>query len=349
MPSHIFLQLGLWHDAAASDRAAFDASTARGKRLHLNPALRNFHALSWLQYELLQLGRYAEAQRVIDEMQAAVDARKALPDSESRGGHQPLQSNLSSMRARFAIETRRWELLASEEQFGNIDELLGIGLSAVRTGNKAVADRVRQALALRATSPEEGDLRPSIAIMEGEIAGMLALKYGARGEGISMLESAARSEMALPPPFGPPQPVKPATELFAEMMMEIERPSDAVEWYEHTLRRHPNRTLAVLGLARAHLAAGQPAAAATRYRELLANLDGADAGRPEIAEARRALETAPPPAPAPPPERPYAWIIAIVAAAGIAAIGVATTVAKKNRRKSRRTRRTQRTPRPGRP
>ena len=57
MPSHVFVQLGLWHDAAASDRAAFDASSAWVSRRHLDAAMRNYHSLAWLQYELLQLGR----------------------------------------------------------------------------------------------------------------------------------------------------------------------------------------------------------------------------------------------------------------------------------------------------
>src|SRR5262249_10878657 len=52
MPSHIFLQLGLWRDAAASDRSAFDASSAWVARKQLPSAMRNYHALSWLEYEL---------------------------------------------------------------------------------------------------------------------------------------------------------------------------------------------------------------------------------------------------------------------------------------------------------
>ena len=57
MPAHIFLQLGRWADAEASDRAAFAASEAWVERRGLAPAMRSYHALAWRQYELLQLGR----------------------------------------------------------------------------------------------------------------------------------------------------------------------------------------------------------------------------------------------------------------------------------------------------
>ena len=74
------------------------------------------------------------------------------------------------MRARYVIETRRWDLLARERNFGNADELLAIGLSAARTGNAQLAEIARGALATRAQSDQEGDLRPAIAIMEREVA-----------------------------------------------------------------------------------------------------------------------------------------------------------------------------------
>src|SRR6185295_11097762 len=65
MPSHIFFQLGMWRDAAIADRAAWETSQAWVTRRKLGPAVRNYHALAWLQYALLQRGRYQEAQTTI--------------------------------------------------------------------------------------------------------------------------------------------------------------------------------------------------------------------------------------------------------------------------------------------
>src|SRR5206468_6631603 len=177
MPAHIFLQLGRWADAAPADRSAVAASDAWIARKGLPPGMRNYHALQWLQYELLQLGRYREARATIDELAPVVKAT----------GNVTLLSDLSSMRARYVIETASWPLLATESNFGNAYELFAIGLSAARSRNPTLASRAVEALGQRAQDPREGDLRPAIAIMTQELTGLVALADGRRDDGIGTL------------------------------------------------------------------------------------------------------------------------------------------------------------------
>jgi tetratricopeptide (TPR) repeat protein len=275
MPAHIFLQLGLWHDAAASDRAAFAESDAWVKRRGFGAALRNYHALAWLQYELLQLGRYREAAKLLDEISPIADA-----DPTHR-----LLSDRSSMRARSTIETRRWDTMARETNFGNVDDLFAIGMSAAHAGNGAAAETVRRKLAERAQAAEEGDLRPAIAIMERELAASIARAEGRTSDAIAIMDAATQAELRLPAPLGLPHPIKPAPELLGEMLLEIGRPADARTAFERALTRNANRSLSILGLARAAAALKQPAAAREQYRKLLANWDGAD-DSPELREVR---------------------------------------------------------------
>ncbi len=279
MPSHIFLQLGMWHDAASSDRAAFSASTEWVARKGRGPALRNYHALSWLQYELLQLGRYREAWDMLDELAPAVKASGSLE----------LLSNLSSMRARFVIESGRWDSMAGGRTFGNADELFAIGMSAARRGDVGLARMAREALAERAQSEREGDLRPAIAIMEREVAALIELAAGRRDQAVMILRGATRRELELPAPFGLPAPIKPAPELLGDVLLEAGRPRDAIEAFSQALGRNARRSLSLLGLARAAAALGQTATARQHYRQLLANYDTADAGLPVLKEARTAL------------------------------------------------------------
>ena len=77
MPAHIFLQLGLWDDAAASDQASFLASDAWVKRKGLPIGMRDYHSLSWLLYESLQQGRFQKARETLDLMRPAVEATGA--------------------------------------------------------------------------------------------------------------------------------------------------------------------------------------------------------------------------------------------------------------------------------
>jgi len=138
-----------------------------------------------------------------------------------------------------------------------------------------------------------------------------------------VLRAATKTELELPPPLGLPQPVKPAPELLGEVLLETGRPRDAIQAFERALRRNPNRSLAVLGLARAHAALGEIDASRRHYRELLANFNQADADLPELEEARRALEN---------PSRPTArYLLALLGVMAIA-LAAALTVARSRRR-----------------
>ncbi|HEX7251656.1 MAG TPA: hypothetical protein VF376_02160, partial [Thermoanaerobaculia bacterium] len=74
MPSHIFFAAGMWEEAAASNTAAWNASLDRAKKKKLGPDEHNDHAIFWLEYAQLQMGRYAEARKTLATMEA--DARE---------------------------------------------------------------------------------------------------------------------------------------------------------------------------------------------------------------------------------------------------------------------------------
>ena len=284
MPAHIFLQLGMWADAARSDRAAYAASDTWVKNKGLPLAVRSYHALAWLQYELLQLGRYREARDTLAEIEPVVKA----------SGDTRLLSELASMRAHYVIATGRWELLARERNFGNVNELFAIGLSAVKTGNTAAAQLAREALAQRSRAEQEGDMRPVFAVMEREIAALIELNAGRADRAVNILRAAVAAEEKLPAPLGLPEPVKPASELLGEVLISTGRPSEAAASFRQALKRNVNRSLSVLGLARAARASGDIATARAQYRALLVNYAGADAGLTELDEARAAIKTAAP-------------------------------------------------------
>src|SRR5438309_6668774 len=50
MPSHIFLQLGMWPEAAAANESSWATSDAWVKRAGLSLGLRDYHSLGWLLY-----------------------------------------------------------------------------------------------------------------------------------------------------------------------------------------------------------------------------------------------------------------------------------------------------------
>lgn len=322
MPAHVFLQLGRWAEAEASDRAAFAASEAWVAAKGLPLALKSYHALAWRQYELLQLGRVAEARGLIDVLAPVVKAT----------GDLTLLSDLSSMRARQVLESRTYAAMANERNFGNAVELAAIGISAARAGNPPLAELARQQLATRAAAPEEGDLRPAIAIMERQVAGLQALAAGDGARAVGILTAATEAELALPPPLGLPIPAIPAPELLGEVLLELRRPAEAAARFEEALRRNANRTRSVLGLARSMAALGRDDEARTRYRAVLESYTNADADRSEVAEARAAVAQPVDAASIPPARVPAGWATAAVPVVAIAAAAAYWAVRRRQSR-----------------
>ena len=298
MPSHAFLPLGLWDDASASDEAAFQTSVDLARAKGLSPTQYDFHALSWLQYEYLQQGRFAKAREAMREVERAL-TQPALPAVPGPPGHAhveseigrgygalSLTSELASMRARLVVDGGAWEEMKGQTSFGNVDELFALGLSSVKLGDEARAEAAFDQLQQARSSAPDTDNRQLAQIMSAEVAGVLQLARGQKAEAFKTLELGARMEAQRPRPIARPYPIKPAVELYAEALLASGDAAGAVAQFQASLTRTPRRAASLIGLARAAQAAGQRTLALKSAREFVAMWHAADAGRKEIADAR---------------------------------------------------------------
>jgi hypothetical protein len=314
MPSHAFLPLGLWDEAAASDESAYQTSVDLARRKGLSPAQYDFHALSWLHYELLQQGRFEKARGLVGNVDAALaasgapgrgapaasPARPAVPapsdlpvhqhvESEIGRGSGPLslKSERASMRARFVVESGRWDLMKGQGSFDNVDELFALGLASVRLGDQPRAEAAMEELQrAKAAAPDDSNRRLA-EIMYRQVSGLLLISRGEKREGLAALASAAALEAEMPKPIARPYPIKPAGELYAEALLAAGDPEGAMRQFKASLARTPRRAASVIGLARAAKAAGPATEASHAAHEFVAMWHLADADRPEVAEARR--------------------------------------------------------------
>jgi hypothetical protein len=289
MPSHIFFASGMWEAAAASNEAAWKASLDRAERKSLGPDEHNYHALLWLEYSYLQMGRYADARRVLSTMEE--DAKKS--------GSERAKSHRAMMRAAWVVETRRFDgdvVRALSEDGERGIALFAEGFAAAA---KADRDRAGSALAAMGKEPSGGHHGGSgyamggsssagaDAIMKKELEALLASLGGDRDRGLALAREAAAAEDAMSFEFGPPSVVKPAHELLGEMLLNAGGAGEARAEYERSLAHAPERALSLLGLARAASKAGDRAAGEDAYRRLAAVWRRADPDLPELAEARR--------------------------------------------------------------
>jgi tetratricopeptide (TPR) repeat protein len=303
MPSHAFLPLGLWDEASKSDEAAWQTSVDLATRKGLSSAQHDFHALGWLHYEYLQQGRFEKAQSLVPLVEAALTAQtRSAEASRSMGApsHQHVESEIgrgngplslrserASMRARFIVESGRWELMKGQPSFDNVDELFALGLASISLGDRPRAEAALEQLnGARAAAPD-ADNKQVAEIMYRQVGGLYQMMRGETPQGLAALAAAARLEAQMAKPIARPYPIKPAGELYAEALLASGDASGAVREFQAALQRTPRRAAAMIGLARAASVAKQPALASKTAREFLTMWKNADAGRPEVAEARQ--------------------------------------------------------------
>lgn len=302
MPSHIFLQLGMWPEAAASNESAWEASDTWMKRKNLSPSVRDYHSLHWLLYVYLQQGRYGKAEELLSLMKKTMSETK--DDNKLRPGY--FENNYANMAAAFVIETERWDLTtklfpaAQSEAAGEpmtshshgAASAENSGSSTMRTSDRSqrLPLFVRSMASARSKTLEAGEAKEGSSIGELEVLATAASVKGEHDKAMSLMKKAIELEEKLGPPSGPPGLIKPPHELFGELLLRAGKPGEAAEQFRVSLLRQPNRARSLLGMARAAVKSGDRVAAEAAYQKLLAQWQQADPDLPELKEARDYLK-----------------------------------------------------------
>ncbi len=316
MPSHIFLQLGMWPEAAASNESSWAVSDAWVKRKNLPLNLRDYHSYQWLTYVCLQQGRYGKAEEMItrlrqtvqengrdsirwyDDLVAAfiVDTQRwelaaklfelpegrpqptsSLPQKNDQGSHNP-QHNAVPAAAPSAAQMLPYRRGTSLPLF--------IRALAAASGALPEADKLLAEMHEQRQQSKDVYSTKMMEVRELDVAALMSAAKNNFDEAIVAMQKATSLEEELSPPSGPPTLIKPSHELFGEILLRAGKPQEAARQFTTALQRQPNRARSLLGLARAAAQSGDKAKAATTYAELLRLWSQADAQLPELREAR---------------------------------------------------------------
>ena len=324
MPSHIFLQLGMWPEAAASNLSAWESSDAWMKRKHLSVNVRDYHSLHWLLYVYLQQGRFNDAEQLLSLMKKVMS--ESTYDNKLRPGY--YENAYASMAAAFVVETERWNLAtelfpdtksapAATEATPAGGSHAGHGAMATPVENAAPTVRTSSAnlmlplfvrgmaAAVNGTATEESiaglesigtggpQARGSVvSIRMMEISALKASVKKDHSQAIELMKKATALEQEMSPPSGPPMLIKPTHELYGEILLRAGRPAEAAEQFKISLLRQPNRARSLLGAARAAAQTGNQSAALTAYAALVDQWKQADKGLVELREATDYLKQA---------------------------------------------------------
>jgi len=252
MPTHIFIQHGMWELVSNHNQSAYEA--ARMLWETGDSVGDTVHPLDWGQYGDLQRGDYKKALVWIERLEQLI---------ELSGGAERAVSALSLLRARYVVETEQW-MTTSISSNSPIQELFATGLSAVRTMNLPLAENARAAMAL---AREDGGAQASIAYHS--IAASIYATEGMPLDATRAMDEAIVVAETLRQPNGAASQVKPPYELYGEILLQLGRPDEALKMFETSLLRMPNRMRSLLGAAQAASKSGDRAKAMAYYTNLL--------------------------------------------------------------------------------
>ena len=301
MPAHIFIQLGMWDEAAASNKAGWEHSKVWVAKEQLPVALQDYHSFYWLLYAYLQQGRYAEAQAVLLQKQQDMMQVQSKNQTRVHGYNRKVSRYYEEMVGAYIVETEQWEKArepwdVGRHQFGKKYPVpveyvreLAQGLQRLRENSGTHPGQSAFELILEKDTKKFRKL-PEHQIWRLQLAGVSNAIKGNHTEAINELDQAIELEEQLPPPSGPPRLIKPTHELYGEILLFMNKPAEAQRHFEQALVWHTNRARSLIGLGRAAARNGETNTARVAYTTLLNIWHEADPDLPELDEAKQFLK-----------------------------------------------------------
>src|SRR6478736_2855312 len=284
MPSHIFARLGLWQDDVQSNEAALRVADNMGS-MHLHVMHHKMHSLDFLEYAYLQTGNNQKAKAEWDELQTI---RKPDVEAEFQDYYDAMKAGFA---ARYTLERRQWQEALALEPVADARpfvQALTYWAHAVAAGHlrdavaaQTAADQFDAMIEATKRSDKAHEAK-SMANNRGEAQAWLAFAQGKNDDALRLLRAVADKQDKV----GKGETETPAREMLADMLLEMNRPQDALAEYEVSLKTDPNRFNGLYGAARAAEKAQQKQKAAGYYAQLVRNCQGSNSDREELAKAK---------------------------------------------------------------
>lgn len=295
MPSHLYAQVGRWKDMEESNRASYLAAKDELQETTLGiGAYDALHAMDYMVFAELQQARDKSAKQLVDEAGAI---------SKVNVENFVAAYAFAAMPARYALERGDWSQAAklrlsppdmAWNKFPQAESIIVFaqGLGAARAGNLGAARTALQhlqALLNTMTVAKMGYWPSQTEFQIKTVQAWIALAEKRNKEALNWMRAAADAEEATDKHPVTPGNILPSRELLGEMLLLLNRPSEALNEFALSLKRDPNRFRGVYGAARAAKAAGKLQVARDYYTKLLTLAAESDTERPELKQAKAYL------------------------------------------------------------
>ncbi len=267
MPAHIYIRLGMYHEAAERNEHATQVDhaylTTRTPKGDYADGYYS-HNLHFLWASLMMEGRSVEATKVARELSKTITEQEVRTDKWKEFY---LPAPLYSL-----IRFGRWDELLREPPppkgllLSDGMWRLGRGMALASTGRLPGAEGEHYALAnltkqiRRDRSPEDKITRTLLKIAERMLAGEIAARRQRYDEAIRALKEAIKLEDSLPHAEPPHWPL-PVRQYLGTVLLIAGRPAEAEAQYKADLTRNPENGWALFGLVQSLRAERQDEAA----------------------------------------------------------------------------------------
>ncbi len=296
MPSHIFTRLGLWDECIQSNLI----STSSAKCYAENAGIKGhwdeeLHGMDYLVYAYLQKGENDLAKQQYDYLKTIT----AVYPVNFKDAYA-----FAAIPARYFLENKMWAAAADIQMFPadfpwqkfpwqkaivHFARLLG----AAHMGNNSLAKTELKSLntiydTLAAQKDTYKANQVMIQIKTGEA--WIKLEEKKITEALQLMNMAADMEDKTEKSPVTPGEIIPAKELLADMLLQLNKPTEALVAYEADLKKHPNRFNGLYGAALASEKINNIDKANYYYKQLLAIANSPDAKRPELEKVKLFLK-----------------------------------------------------------
>jgi tetratricopeptide (TPR) repeat protein len=272
-PSHIYLANGDWQKYVNCNEASWKAAEAMVKKKKKSLEERDYHSLWWLQYGYLQQGQYGKALELLENMN--FDARYSRSER--------MRFHLAMMRGHYMMESGKWLSDVSRIEIPTkgfnvstknmcffVDAMTALERNDLPKVDWYLNQMTDQRMVEKNKEEVYKDFRsysiePILRdagmerelmlaeVMEWELQALKALKMNKLEEAEKFIIKAVELEDKTTYDPGPPVVLKPAHEIYGEILLAMNNSTKAIEQFDLSLIRAPNRSWSLLGKYKAFI------------------------------------------------------------------------------------------------
>ena len=296
MPSHIFTRLGLWDEDIQSNLVATSAARCYGENMGIKGHWdEELHGVDYLVYAYLQKADNVHAKEQCDYIKTMTNIHPASFK---------VAYSLAAVPARYVLENRLWKEAAALQTSGPANfpwkahswakaiTYYARSLGNIHTGRfDAARTALKQLQLIHDTllAQKDGYKASQLQIQIKSCQAWLLFKEGAKNEeALKLMRAAADIEDNIQKLPVTPGEVLPARELLGDMLLQMNKPEEALVAYEKDLKERPNRFNGLYGAGTAARQSNNTAKA-KQYYEQLASIT-VPSNRPEMENVRMYLK-----------------------------------------------------------